>query len=37
SKLKGEGKKMDPLRRQIIERKLGYEFVEEKLKAPIKK
>ncbi len=37
TKLKGEGKKMDPLRRQIIERKLGYEFVEEKLKAPIKK
>lgn len=37
TKLKGEGKKMDPLRRQIIERKLGYEFVEEELKAPIKK
>jgi large subunit ribosomal protein L24 len=37
TKLKKEGKKMDPLRRQIIERKSGYEFIEEELKAPGKK
>ena len=37
TKLKEEGRKIDPLRRQIIERKLGYELVEEELKAPIKK
>lgn len=36
TKLKEEGRKMDTLRRQIIERKSGFELFEEELKAPIK-
>lgn len=37
TKLKKEGKKMDNSRKSILERKTGYEFIDEELKGPIKK
>ncbi len=37
TKLKKEGKKMDPWRKNIIERRSGFEFIDEELKAPVKK